>query len=160
VNTFEWTPLFETGLAEVDVQHRSLVDMLNSLSDQLDSASTDRIDDLLKALAQYTVYHFSYEEALMIEVGLDARHTKQHCAIHARFVEQVQSWMATRQAEGQLSPEQLVDYLANWLIFHILGEDQSMGRQVLAIRSGGGSEQAWQEDRPSDDPRTVILLGA
>ena len=160
VKTFEWTPLFETGLAEVDAQHRRLVDLLNSLSDQIDSASPARVDDLLKALAQYTVYHFSYEEGLMAEVGLDARHIEGHCAVHARFVDQVQSWMATRQAEGQLSPDQLIDYLANWLIFHILGEDQSMGRQVLAIQSGRDKEQVWREDSPSDDPRTVILLNA
>lgn len=160
VKTFEWTPLFETGIAEVDAQHRRLVDMLNSLSDQLDSGSADRLDDLLKALAQYAIYHFSCEEALMLEVGLDARHTEQHCAVHARFVEQVQSWMATQQADGQLSPDQLIDYLANWLIFHILGEDQSMGRQIQAIRAGCDKAQAWQLDSPSDDPRTVILLGA
>jgi len=160
VKTFEWTPLFETGLTEVDAQHRHLVDMLNSLSDQLDGTDHEHVDDLLTALAQYTVYHFSYEEALMAEVGLDARHIEQHCAVHARFVDQVQSWMATRQAVGQLSPEQLVDYLSNWLIFHILGEDQSMGRQVMAIRSGRDKEQAWRADSPSDDPRTVILLKA
>ena len=160
MKTFEWTPLFETGLTEVDLQHRRLVEMLNVLSDQLDSANPEHVDDLLKALAQYTVYHFSCEEQLMLEVGLDARHVEGHCAVHARFVDQVQSWMATRQAEEQLSPHQLIDYLANWLIFHILGEDQSMGRQVLAIRSGRDKEQVWLEDSPSDDPRTSVLLGA
>ena len=160
VKHFEWTPLFETGLSEVDVQHRRLVDLLNSLSDQVNNCVPECVDHILGALAQYTLYHFSCEEALMIEVGLDMRHVVQHRAIHARFVDQVQSWIATRQADGQLSPHQLIDYLANWLIFHILGEDHSMGRQISAVRAGFDKAKAWEEDRNSDDPRTVILLGA
>lgn len=160
MKTFEWTPLFETGLTEVDQQHLRLVDMLNSLSEQVDSASADRVDELLTGLAQYTVYHFSCEEALMRHVGVDPRHIEKHCAAHAQFVEQVQSWMATREADGQLSPDQLIDYLANWLVFHILGEDQAMGRQVTALRSGRDKTDAWNADKASDDPRTVILLQA
>lgn len=144
----------------MDVQHRRLVDLLNSLSDQVDNSSPESVDHILGALARYTVYHFSCEEALMVEVGLDGRHVEQHRVIHARFVDQVQSWIATRQADGQLSTKQLIEYLANWLIFHILGEDHSMGRQILAVRAGIDKAQAWAEDRTSDDPRTVILLGA
>jgi hemerythrin-like metal-binding protein len=160
LKTFEWSDLFETGLAEVDAQHQRLVELVNALGDEITGARAEHIDRVLGDLAQYTVYHFACEEALMQAAGLDARHVAAHCATHQRFVAQVTHWMQTREAAGQLSAAQLLDYLANWLVFHILGEDQSMGRQVLAVRTGTAPDVAFEGDSPSDDPRTAILLHA
>jgi hemerythrin-like metal-binding protein len=120
----------------------------------------ESIDRLLGELAQYTVYHFQCEETLMGTVGLDPAHVTNHRATHQKFIAQVEDWLHARNMAGQISTQQLVDYLANWLIFHILGEDRSMGRQVLAIRRGMGAHKALVSDMPSDDPRTGVLLGA
>ena len=38
---------------------------------------------------------------------------------------------------------ELLGFLANWLIFHILGEDQALARQVRAIESGLTPERAF-----------------
>jgi hemerythrin-like metal-binding protein len=160
MQAFEWSRLFETGLNDVDAQHRRLVDLLNSLASQLDDNVPAQIDALLGELARYTVYHFQCEENLMAEVGLDEVHVAGHRAAHQKFIAQVQAWMHTRNMAGQISTQQLVDYLANWLIFHILGEDRAMGRQVLAVRGGMDSHQALVSDLPSEDPRTSVLLGA
>jgi hemerythrin-like metal-binding protein len=160
MSAFEWSSLFETGLSDVDAQHRRLVELLNGLGDQLEVDDPERIDHLLGELAQYTVYHFQCEEGLMVAMGLDPAHTTSHCAEHQKFIAQVQDWLHTRNMSGQISTRQLVDYLANWLIFHILGEDRAMGRQVLAIRGGMGAHEALESDLPSEDPRTSVLLGA
>lgn len=160
MKTFQWNPLFETGLEEVDAQHRHLVELVNDLSERIDSGEAEHIDATLNALAEYTVYHFGCEEALMVANHVAAGHAERHRETHRRFVAQVTEWMRTRQAHGQLSPSQLLDYLANWLIFHILGDDQSLGRQVHAIRTGVSPDAAFTEDRSSEDPRTDILLGA
>jgi signal transduction histidine kinase len=84
----------------------------------------------------------------------------QHKHTHRNFVEQVSHCIATRSENEQLSPSQLLDYLSNWLIFHILGDDQSMGRQIRAVKSGVSPKDAYSQDKPSSDPRTDILLGA
>jgi hemerythrin-like metal-binding protein len=160
MKAFEWSHLFETGLSDVDAQHRQLVDLLNVLGDQLDVDNPGRVDDLLSELARYTVYHFQCEESLMGAVGLDPAHVTSHRATHQKFIAQVQDWLHTRNMAGQISTHQLVDYLANWLIFHILGEDRSMGRQVLAMRRGMDAQEALANDLPSEDPRTAVLLGA
>jgi hemerythrin-like metal-binding protein len=160
MKAFEWSHLFETGLTDVDAQHRQLVDLLNALAGQLDADDPGRIDHLLDELARYTVYHFQCEESLMDAVGLDPVHVTSHRATHQKFIAQVQDWLHTRNMAGQISTHQLVDYLANWLIFHILGEDRAMGRQVLAMRSGMGAHEALVCDSPSEDPRTGVLLGA
>lgn len=159
MKTFEWSPVFETGLEEVDTQHRRLVELVNDLGDKLESGEAQHIDATLNALAQYTVYHFGCEEALMRSAGVDPEYAQRHEATHRLFVKQVTDWISQRNAPGQTTLPQLLDYLANWLIFHILGDDQSMGRQVAAIRKGQDAHQAFTGDRVSDDPRTVILLG-
>lgn len=159
MKTFEWSPVFETGLEEVDSQHRRLVELVNDLGDKLESGEAQHIDATLNALAQYTVYHFGCEEALMKSAGVDPEYAQRHEATHRLFVKQVTDWMSQRNVQGQITLPQLLDYLANWLIFHILGDDQSMGRQVAAIRQGQDSHTAFTGDRVSEDPRTVILLG-
>jgi len=156
--TFKWNQVFETGLPEVDAQHRHLVQLLNQLGDEVDSSTPEHLDQTLKALADYTVYHFGCEERLMDQYGVAAEHRDAHFRTHQRFVAQVGSWMARRNESGQLSLNQLVAYLANWLIFHILGDDQSMGRQIAAIRAGAAPAEALAADRTSEDPRTDILL--
>jgi len=160
VETFEWNQFFETGLADVDAQHRHLVDLLNQLGSQIDSGAPEQVDGLLLELAHYTVQHFDCEESLMAECRVDPAHQDHHRQTHQRFVAQVQAWLATRHEAGQLSPKQLVNYLADWLVFHILGEDQSMGRQIAAIRRGVLPGVAFAKDRVLDDPRTEILLNA
>lgn len=160
METFQWSPLFETGLADVDAQHQRLVQLVNQLSQDVDSATPAHIDAALQALAEYTVYHFQCEEAIMAADGVAPAHADRHKETHKRFVAQVVNWLERRKAGEAINLRQLLDFLANWLIFHILGDDQSLGRQVLAIRGGGDAQGAYASDRTSDDPRMDILLGA
>lgn len=160
MQTFIWTPLFETGLHDVDEQHQRLVALLNDLGEHVDSGQVAHIDEALNALAEYTVYHFRSEEEVMDRGRVATTHVERHKATHQRFVAQVTDWLGRRARGESLDLRQLLDFLANWLIFHILGDDQSMGRQVAAIAAGQGAEQAFAADRASDDPRTEILLGS
>jgi hypothetical protein len=41
--------------------------------------------------------------------------------------------------------DDLLSFLAGWLIHHVLGEDQSMARQIHAIDGGMTPEQAYRE---------------
>lgn len=160
MQAFVWTPLFETGLADVDGQHLRLVGLLNELGDHVDSGEGGRIDQALQALAEYTVYHFQCEEAIMTARQVDPAHADRHRATHQRFVAQVGDWLARRGRGEAIDLRQLLDFLANWLVFHILGDDQSLGRQVRAIDAGASPAAACAADRASDDPRTEILLAS
>ena len=160
MQAFVWTPLFETGLAEVDGQHQRLVSLLNELGDHVDSGESARIDQALQALAEYTVYHFQCEEAIMTGRQVDPAHADRHRATHQRFVSQVGEWLGRRARGEVIDLRQLLEFLANWLVFHILGDDQSLGRQVRAIDAGQSPAAACAADRSSDDPRTDILLAS
>ena len=160
MQAFVWGGIFETSIAEVDEQHQHLVRLVNDLGEEIDRGQSEEIDQVLQELAQYTVYHFESEEKVMLEAGLAEDYVNRHKRTHRSFVEQVSQWIATRNESGQLSPAQLLDFLSNWLVFHILGDDQSMGRQILAVQAGTSPADAYARDKSSVDPRTDVLLGA
>ena len=77
MESFHWDKHFETGLAEVDKQHRHLVDVINRFGDllsQLEGVSFKDIETVFNELAEYAQYHFKEEESMMSQVGLDARY--------------------------------------------------------------------------------------
>jgi len=160
MQAFKWSAIFETGIAEVDKQHQRLVELVNDLGDEIDRGEAQKIDQVLQELARYTVYHFGSEESLMHQHRLTEEYILRHQRTHRSFVEQVSQWIATRNDSGQISPSQMLDFLSNWLIFHILGDDQSMGRQILAVQAGTSPADAFAQDKPATDPRTEVLLGA
>lgn len=160
MSVFQWSSLFETGLVDVDNQHRRLVELVNEFDRNVNSGSSDNIDRVLQALADYTVYHFRCEEEIMARERVAEAHAAAHRATHQRFVQQVATWIECRRRGEVIRLQQLVDFLVNWLIFHILGDDQSMGWQVRAIRAGVSAQAAFDGSHNSDDPRTDVLLGA
>jgi putative two-component system response regulator len=161
MNSFPWNPQFETGLEIVDAQHHRLVDLTNRFGELIASGHavhSHAIADLLRELAHYAMYHFQDEELLMRQVALDTRHYDRHKAAHDEFlreVTQMQGAMATTP-----DAENLLRLLTHWLAYHILGTDQSMARQIRAIRQGKVAAAAFDKDSHTKDPATDSLLHA
>lgn len=162
MDAFVWDARFETGLAEVDAQHRRLVDMVNQLGVLL-SDGADLEGEALKSvfhdLADYARLHFADEERLMAETGVSARHKDTHVANHRQFVNQVLTLWQSRAALHHPA-ETLHGFLSAWLSVHILGEDQAMARQIQAIRQGQDAESAQAMDKGVHDTGTGVLLEA
>ena len=162
VETFSWDHLFETGIKSVDEQHRQLVEMVNQLSASFICAEKQddmALSELIGKLADYAAYHFADEERLMNESRVDQRHVLHHIASHRKFVEQVSTMWGARKSMSNPSGV-LLQFLAAWLSIHILGEDQSMSRQIERIRKGLSPEAAFDADVDSDDRATTALLRA
>ncbi len=159
-STFQWSNLFETGLPEVDEQHHQLVQLVNSLGQNIESATPQQIDSALGVLTDYTAYHFQCEENIMKAEGLPEDHCIPHRAAHQRFISQITTWLEQRKNSESIKLGQLLEFLANWLVFHILGDDLAMGKQVLAIRQGKEFGTYHIKDDSPQDPRTKILLDA
>jgi hemerythrin-like metal-binding protein len=162
MHAFLWDQRFETGIEIVDRQHQHLVDVVNQLGQLLESGadlSGDTLQTLFHDLAQYAHRHFADEENLMRESGIDERHQQAHARHHRQFVEQVVSlWNA--RATLLRPAEMLHGFLASWLTVHILGEDQTMARQMAAVRNGTPANEAYGCNDPQADTATTILLGA
>ncbi|MDD5249820.1 MAG: ATP-binding protein [Rhodocyclaceae bacterium] len=161
MEAFVWDQRFVTGLEKVDAQHRHLVDIVNLVGDILMArhSSEDDLQAIFTQLAEYARFHFGEEERLMDEVGIAAPHSKRHREHHAQFIEQVvQMWRG--RATMSNPAEVLHGFLASWLSFHILDEDQSMARQIAAIRAGMPADQAFAAEHRAEDNNVSALLSA
>mgnify|MGYP000405618100 CR=1 FL=1 len=158
--SFVWDDNFVTHVPAVDEQHHGLVDLFNELSNALFAQTHDReavLADIYGRLLAYTEYHFTDEEELMAQYGLDPRHVDNHRAMHQQFIQQVTllwSQHATMTDPGTT----LVGFLTSWLSLHILGIDQSMARQISSVRQGLTPEAAFARERDIHDNGTEALL--
>lgn len=142
----DWNDYLKTGIDIVDQQHRGLVDLANETAAKLssgDGLSVDEMRTLLGFLTDYAATHFSTEEALMALSGIDEEHVVHHRQSHANFLTQVNT-MVDELGGGELSGEQLMEFLGNWLIYHMLGEDQRLSR-LLRNEPAGAAETAGGE---------------
>ena len=121
-----WSNQFSVGVQEVDQQHQVLIGIVNQLSAALDMQGSDfDSHKVINELVQYTVYHFGTEERLMREIsyaGID-----RHVGEHQSFVKKVSQMVAQRDRGEGPSLEELLIFLRDWLISHILNSDRDMG---------------------------------
>ncbi len=162
VTAFTWDKHFVTGIAEVDEQHHGLVDLINDFSDRVvaGDASVEETAGILSRLRQYARYHFREEEQLMVTAGIDERALSTHQQAHRRFCEEIEHIDSRLPVLGEREIGQVLDYMVHWLGYHILGIDQSMARQLRAIKSGTSPVAAYEEELAFDAGPVQPLLHA
>lgn len=144
VEIFPWNENFETGIEEIDVQHQQLVKLVNQLASHLAfQADLPRLDKIFDELAAYTQYHFATEEKIWHAVLPGDAWEIEHSKTHQSFIEDV---MRLRNAQGaqsiDVTVEEILSFLCQWLAFHILYSDRRMAQAALAIRAGQAPEDA------------------
>ncbi|HEX5803740.1 MAG TPA: bacteriohemerythrin [Azospira sp.] len=164
----QWNEHFATGIEIIDEQHRWLIDLVNATAPVLAlnyERHQERADDLLNQLLNYAGFHFKTEDKLMQGYRIDARHGQRHHESHARFAAEVGRMRAAYTAGEAPTGASLLGFLANWLIYHILGEDQALARQIRAIDAGSSPADAYESalgDRrdPTHEALTQALISA
>jgi hypothetical protein len=145
---FAWGKEFETNIKQVDSEHRYLVEIINSLGNKLAAQGTSLsdVEPFFQELLSYSKYHFSNEEGLMLEAGVDPRHAKEHLKAHKIFIKEVTSKYKNLNSNNiKVEAKELLDFLVQWLTFHILGIDKNLSAQIRLIKSGYTPEQAYEE---------------
>lgn len=136
--TLTWNDDFATGVPEIDEQHMILVHTLNEAAVKLaGDPSLENLDQITRDLLSYALYHFDTEEELMQEFGYEsadetssALHLEQHRSFSARVV-------AVRdaiKAGNPVIPAELLGFLNDWLVNHILNTDKKLGSFIVARR--------------------------
>lgn len=128
----KWQDQFNTGVAELDAQHRRLFDIANEayalLKDDLKVDKYDAIVAILAELRGYTEYHFKTEEEYMLSVG----HKKflSHKAEHADFIAKIDGVNLDKIDENQEAYlRSTLDFVCAWITEHILGRDKQYAVQ-------------------------------
>lgn len=87
---FPWNKNFETGIKDIDEQHKKLVEILNRLAVNLaHRSSAILLDSVFNELVEYTDYHFKSEEIIWNEHLADDPWSIQHSKTHNSFIEKV-----------------------------------------------------------------------
>ncbi|WP_045213045.1 bacteriohemerythrin [Desulfonatronovibrio magnus] len=162
----KWNNHFNTGIPEIDRQHLGLLGKLNEVAPDLARYGNRPVKDfsgLHKWLSGYAREHFATEEHLMEHYKLDPRVTIPHCQSHQQFVEKLNSFSDSSVNNMQVTGNHLLSFIAGWLVGHILGEDQTLGRQLQALESVLSPERAYREaggyrTNPSIEAVTDILV--
>ena len=131
----QWKEEYEVGVAEIDEQHQKLIDIANRvyelMRNELALDKYDQIVEILQELKEYTVYHFHFEEGLMQKAKYKKRFS--HKLLHQEFLAQVEAVdLSAVDEEQDAYLVRIMDFIANWLIEHIVGEDKKVGQTVRA----------------------------
>lgn len=122
-----WSRDFDTGIAEIDFQHRNLVRMFNKADAGLsDESSIGVWEHVLHEFLGYAIYHFWTEEDLAQQYGYGHEKTaeaSEHFELHRAFAEQVNLIRARLRSGEKLRKAELIDYLRDWLTHHIVDND-------------------------------------
>jgi hemerythrin len=120
----KWKQEFETGIVQIDEQHKHLFEIGNKayllLEDKLDKY--DEIVAIIDELKNYTIYHFTFEEEYMKSIGY--RKYLSHKVEHDDFINKIKAVDLEKIDEGQDEYlKNLIGFVFDWITDHILGKD-------------------------------------
>ena len=138
IDIFPWNENFNTGLPEIDEQHKKLVQLLNLLASHLAFQSDlPALTVIFDELAEYAVYHFQTEEGIWAEFLANDPIVSGHKETHNNFVAAVVGLRAEKNTQPtEKIVEDVLAFLTRWLASHILENDRFMAMVVLEKQKG------------------------
>lgn len=117
-----WQDKYALDMDEIDEQHKMLFDIMNRLwAAIVKHVESEEIGRVIADLERYTVLHFTEEETFMRSIGYV--HFDAHAGHHRKFIEQLGKEKQRAYAGQEISLE-LLHFLRDWLVNHILVEDR------------------------------------
>jgi hemerythrin len=128
----EWSDKLSVGVERIDNEHRRLLDLLNELHCALEAGTGQgALGGVLDGLIQYASYHFAHEEELFLRSNYPGyeKHLRQHKTLTAKVLKIYADFQTGTAA---VQPEQILEFLKNWLSQHIMGADRDFGVYLKA----------------------------
>lgn len=118
-----------TGVDVIDREHRRLFEILADLNElnreEFMSDKYDAIVEVVEELKDYTVKHFQDEERYMESIRYEGLAVQKN--VHQAFIDKIDDININDIDENQqIYLDVLIDFLANWLINHIMKMDQKI----------------------------------
>lgn len=128
-----WSPAIETGLPEIDDQHRRLFELAASFRGEGDQI---RVMKTLSMLADYANTHLRDEEAMLAAIGYPG--LEAHKALHRQFRAMLRELIdQSRQMTLDSIAERIEELINGWFYQHILTVDAEYVAAVNAHRESG-----------------------
>lgn len=147
MSQIEWQASFNTGIEEIDVQHKQILEYLNQLEQASKGEINKTVTDVLGGIVDYTLSHFAFEEALMSDANYSC--ARAHKSVHDLFIKRIDKFQAKFNA-GEDIFEELYNVLRRWLINHIQRDDAAYVRPINEYLN---STKSSSTEREIEQPR-------
>lgn len=122
----EWRKDFETGVPDVDHEHRQLVDLINALAAEVEAgAPRDRIQQFLGEVFARIAAHFALEESIMRKHAYHGY--PAHKAEHEALLDDIRDIMDEAQSDYSAALSQTV---RDWFVNHFKSKDAQLHKQL------------------------------
>ncbi|MBN9001561.1 MAG: hemerythrin family protein [Rhizobiales bacterium] len=124
-----WKDSYSVGVADIDYEHREMIDLINDLHERL----ADKADDLdasafLGKIFQAISLHFALEERFMQEHGYDQ--FRQHKNAHERLLDEIRDIMDDYEAAPERASIELSRQLDLWFTDHFKTHDARLHHRL------------------------------
>ncbi len=117
-----WKEVYSVNIAEVDTQHKKLVELINNLHDaMITGRGREVMSKTLSDLVDYTVNHFATEEKYFDQYGYPE--AEMHKQQHKDLVDQVGDLQKKFESGEKVLTIDVMNFLRDWLHDHIVGSD-------------------------------------
>ena len=129
--TIHWSSRYETGIPDIDQEHRLLFDAMNELIAAFRRGDPrPEVRKVVDVLVNYTMEHLQSEEDWMRDhdfPGLEA-HRLEHVAMKATVLGLVQQFEA-----GEDLTMKVTVLMADWLQYHLDGSDLALAEHSRSL---------------------------
>ncbi len=125
-----WDSSFSVGLESIDLQHKEIIKLINTLITNSEATvRSETISEVLTRLTKYAGEHFRSEERLLEKYGYSD--IEDHRQEHNAYREKIVRLCVATMAEVNNVPDELLLYLREWWVKHILESDMAYKSFIL-----------------------------
>ena len=128
---------YRTGVVWQDFQHGQLIDLFENIKEARKQKKDENLYRYTIAfLAMYVTHHFKLEELYMEKYKYPE--TEKHVEEHKEFIRELKEFRKEKSKYTDESAEELLTRLGEWILSHILDDDQNLGRFILKSEKTAG----------------------
>jgi hemerythrin-like metal-binding protein len=125
----EWKDEFSVGIADVDHEHRELIELINKLHAATSGENSSlTVLDFLGEIYAHVSAHFALEEKIMREHNYDQY--QDHKDDHERLLDEIRDIMDDYEEDAYFSDEEFASHVGRWFTGHFKIRDSRLHKKL------------------------------